>query len=100
MVCADTNSTTLADAVAAATEVASIHAGQIADGIRQVVARTGQPPVTVIVSGEGEFLARRALELAQPNAHVESMNYELGRTVSRAAPAHAVAVLAAEDAIA
>jgi probable H4MPT-linked C1 transfer pathway protein len=49
-------------------------------------------PVAYIVSGSGEFLARRAI--GPP--HHTSLNDELGPEVSACAPAYAVAVLAAE----
>lgn len=54
---------------------------------------------TVIVSGEGEFLALQVLEEAFGGAPVErtvSLNAELGPEVSACGPAFAVAVLAAE----
>jgi probable H4MPT-linked C1 transfer pathway protein len=54
---------------------------------------------TVIVSGTGEFLARRVLASLSkgfPSAHAVSLNDELGPAVSACAPAYAVAVLAAE----
>lgn len=53
----------------------------------------------VIVSGSGEFLARRIIEKALPErlqANTLSLNAELGPEVSACAPAYAVAVLAAE----
>jgi probable H4MPT-linked C1 transfer pathway protein len=55
---------------------------------------------TVIVSGAGEFLARRVVEKAfegSPLERIISLNDELGPTVSACAPAYAVAVLATED---
>ena len=97
MVCAD--DTSLAEAVVSAKAIAARHAAQIADGIRRIVASLGQPPETVIVSGEGEFLAKRALEVVQLSANVVSLKDQLGESISRCAPAHAVAVLAEEDAI-
>jgi len=54
----------------------------------------------VIVSGAGEFLARRVVEKALANTTLErivSLNDELGLTVSACAPAYAVAVLATES---
>jgi len=57
-------------------------------------------PRTVIVSGSGEFLARRVAEEAfagVPPRRVVSLSEELGPLVSACAPAHAVAVLAAES---
>jgi probable H4MPT-linked C1 transfer pathway protein len=55
---------------------------------------------TVIVSGAGEFLARRVVEKAFAEAPLDriiSLNDTLGPTVSACAPAYAVAVLATED---
>lgn len=100
MICADATLFTLDDATLAARAIATTQAGQIADGIRQVAAGLGHPPGTMIVSGQGEFLAARAVHLAQQNANVVSLSRELGECISRCAPAHAVAVLAAEEAIA
>jgi probable H4MPT-linked C1 transfer pathway protein len=55
----------------------------------------------VIVSGAGEFLARRVIEEFRGGAPVErvvSLNNELGPAVSSCAPAYAAAVLATEGA--
>jgi len=53
-------------------------------------------PEIGIVSGHGVFIARRALQRLERPIHVLDLNEVLGAEVSRAAPAHAVAVLAAE----
>jgi len=53
----------------------------------------------VIVSGSGEFLARRVAREALAGAPIErvvSLDEELGPEVSACAPAYAVAVLATE----
>jgi len=60
---------------------------------------TQNPPElrTVIVSGAGEFLARRVIDRAFHGAPIEriiSLNDELGPVVSACAPAYAVAILA------
>jgi uncharacterized hydantoinase/oxoprolinase family protein len=54
---------------------------------------------TVLVSGLGEFLARRVVDKAFKGGveRVVSLNVELGPAVSACAPAYAVAVLAAES---
>jgi probable H4MPT-linked C1 transfer pathway protein len=55
---------------------------------------------TLIVSGAGEFLARRVVEKAVWGTHIKriiSLDDEFGPTVSACAPAYAVAVLAAES---
>ena len=95
LICADTLSR--AEAVISAQAIAATHTNQIADGIRQIVDQMAQPPGTVIVSGDGEFLARRALDVVQLGANVVSLKDQLGENISRCAPAHAVAVLARED---
>lgn len=63
-------------------------------------ASADSPPLSgVIVSGAGEFLARRAAEEAfvdLPRAAVVSLTDQLGPEVSACAPAFAVAVLAGE----
>ena len=54
---------------------------------------------TVIVSGEGEFLARRVAGRAYPDVPpgaVVSLNERLGPVVSACAPAYALAVLMEE----
>jgi probable H4MPT-linked C1 transfer pathway protein len=54
---------------------------------------------TLILSGAGEFLARRVIEVSvrlSSADRVVSLNDELGPAVSACAPAYAVAVLAAE----
>ncbi|WP_439621820.1 hydantoinase/oxoprolinase family protein [Gemmata sp.] len=68
---------------------------------RSVYYDTSSPPelATVIVSGAGEFLARRVADGAfpdRPPRATVSLNDELGPAVSVCAPAYAVAVLAAE----
>ena len=53
-------------------------------------------PATIIVSGRGEFLARKLIAQEKLTAAIVSLREELGKTVSRSAPAHALAVLASE----
>ncbi len=96
MVCADPDLVTREVAVTMAAAVAEAQQRQIADGLRQVIAARGEAPQTVVISGEGEFLARRAVQQAELAAQVVSLGSQLGHEVSRCAPAHAVAVLAAE----
>jgi len=100
MICADSTSFSLEDARVAAQAIAARHAEHVAAGIRQVVARSGQRLTAVVVSGEGEFLAARAVGLVLPDTRIVSLKSHLGEGVSRCAPAHAVAVLAAEETIA
>ena len=69
---------------------------KIAAIITQLVARLPQPPHTVVVSGQGDFLARRVLEKAKIKANLVALARELGPELSQCAPAHALAVLARE----
>jgi uncharacterized hydantoinase/oxoprolinase family protein len=50
----------------------------------------------VVLSGRGEFLARRLIERLRLKCPVISLSTELGPSISRCAPAHALAVLARE----
>ena len=50
----------------------------------------------LVISGRGEFLARRMLDKIKLKANVVSLTRELGPELSRCAPAHALAVLARE----
>ena len=66
------------------------------DALEDVLSRLPSPPTTVVISGRGEFLARRVIEQLGLTAKVVSLSAELGPDLSRAATAHAVAVLARE----
>ena len=75
---------------------ADAQVSRVAAAIQQVVRGLAVAPETVVLSGHGEFLARDAVELSQINGRLVSMAQELGSSVSRSAPAHALAVLARE----
>jgi probable H4MPT-linked C1 transfer pathway protein len=82
-----------------ARQVATQQTRLVAAALDRVLRRLPGPPQTVVLAGEGEFLARAAL-----NSHagfracpVVSLREMLGEAVSAAACAHAVAVLAAEQ---
>jgi uncharacterized hydantoinase/oxoprolinase family protein len=61
-----------------------------------VLDRLSDRPSTVIISGQGEFLARELVRRMGLECRVVSLANELGPGVSRAAPAHALAALARE----
>jgi probable H4MPT-linked C1 transfer pathway protein len=63
------------------------------DAVIRVTSDHGIHPDTVVISGEGEFLARRALG----NVEVISLADELGPEISKSACAYAVAILAQES---
>jgi (4-(4-[2-(gamma-L-glutamylamino)ethyl]phenoxymethyl)furan-2-yl)methanamine synthase len=96
MICADVTMFEGADALAAAEAIRHHQTARIAAAVGQVVARLGQSPESIILSGAGEFLARRVIERMNLAGDVISLSAELGPALSRCAPAHALAVLARE----
>ncbi len=95
-ICADREIFTESDAQAVAESLAQAQLKKIAAIAAQLIARLQQPPETVIISGRGEFLARRVLDEVKLKAKVISLTKELGPELSYCAPAHALAVLARE----
>ena len=94
-ICADREMFDEADAQRAAEAVARSQAAKIAVAVAQVIGRLPGPPETIVISGRGEFVARRVLERMQVAcAKTVSLAEELGPDLSRAATAHALAVLA------
>jgi (4-(4-[2-(gamma-L-glutamylamino)ethyl]phenoxymethyl)furan-2-yl)methanamine synthase len=95
-ICADREMFSDADASAAAEAIARSQLAKIAVAAGQVLGRLPAPPATIVISGRGEFLARRVLERMKVAAKIVSLAEELGPAPSRCAPAHALAVLARE----
>ncbi|HWB09636.1 MAG TPA: hydantoinase/oxoprolinase family protein [Pirellulales bacterium] len=96
MICADRETFSEEDGMAAAETVSRGQLSQLGVAARNVLRRLPAPPDTIVISGQGEFLARRLCQRLQVAAKVVSLSDELGKDVSRAAPAHALAVLARE----
>lgn len=96
MICADPTMFTEADAQAAASAVRDAQLAMLENAVRNVSARLGQQPQTLILSGQGEFLLRQLAARLSWRCEVLSLTNELGADVSRCAPAHALAVLARE----
>lgn len=97
-ICADRDLFTLVDALAAARQIAADQLALIGASLQRVVERLQAEVACCVVSGEGEFLARRAIATICPTARVVSLGERLGPRLSRVAPAHALAVLAHERA--
>ncbi len=97
-ICADREMFSETDARLAAEALAQSQVSKIASIAVQLIARLQQPPHTVVVSGKGEFLARRVLDKLKLKSAVISLSKELGPELSLCAPAHALAVLAREGA--
>lgn len=96
MIAADAENFNHRDAVTLAKSLAESQAARLAAAIERVQSQMSEPPELFILSGHGEFLAERALERLQRTLPTLSLTKELGSHVSRAAPAHALAVLARE----
>jgi probable H4MPT-linked C1 transfer pathway protein len=98
MLCCDREELNLEEARAIARELAHRQAMQIRDAVKTVVGRMNGWCGTVVVSGSGEFLARRAVEQAAPltGCEIHSLSAALGDGHSSAAPAFALARLAME----
>jgi probable H4MPT-linked C1 transfer pathway protein len=94
-VCADGDEFDGDDAIRAAQAVADAQARSLAAAIDAAHHRH-QALELAILSGHGEFLARRALERACRALPTHSLRDELGADVSRCASSHALAVLANE----
>jgi uncharacterized hydantoinase/oxoprolinase family protein len=96
MICADGEDFAEVDAITAAQSLAKAQLALVTRGLSQVLAQQSRRPQAVVVSGQGEFLARRALAELNLNCPIVSLAEKLGPKVSRVAPAHALAVLASE----
>jgi len=96
MIAADGEDFNHRDAVTMAESVADAQVSKLAAAIGQVKSGLPAAPAQIVLSGHGEFLAREALDLLQVAAPCVSLTKELGRAISRSAPAHALAVLARE----
>jgi probable H4MPT-linked C1 transfer pathway protein len=94
MICAEDVEFHHKDAAVFAESVAEDHASLVAAALRPWLEE--DVALDVIVSGAGEFLARRALTEAGHRGDVISMARKLGAQISHAATAHALAVLARE----
>ncbi len=97
-ICADAESFNHRDAVAIAQAIAESQAQLLTTAMERVVHRLGEMPRSVAIAGHGEFLARRAIAQFGLEAPIISLHQQLGAAISRAATAHALAVLANEAA--
>ena len=96
-ICADRSMFDEHDALRAAETVARAQVAKISVGARQAAGALPGEPRVVVVSGQGEFVARRVVERLWPDAAVVSLAQRLGPSVSQCATAHALAVLADEE---
>jgi uncharacterized hydantoinase/oxoprolinase family protein len=97
MICADRTQFDAEDALAAAVAIREAQLDRLRVAVASVTASQPHPIETVVVSGTGEFLARALVEAEWPAVRIVSLAKELGARVSACAPAHSLAVLAAES---
>ncbi len=84
------------DALAAAKAIAIAQQAKIGVVLHGLIRRLGAPPKAIVISGQGEFLARAVVQKLRCDATIVSLNEQLGQAASRVAPAYALAVLARE----
>ena len=99
MICADLESSTKDERLRLAENVQMRQVTTLGFAVEAAVSRLPGPPQTVVLAGEGEFLARIVLreQKAFPPCRAVLLSQTLGPTISRAACAYAVAMLAAEE---
>jgi probable H4MPT-linked C1 transfer pathway protein len=97
MIGAESDSFLDQDARALAEFVAGRQQRILSDAVLQIRDRIRRSVSTVIVCGQGEFLARRLIAACIASAKVLSLSHLIGALPSQCAPAHAVAVLARES---
>ena len=95
-ICADREMFSETNAQRAAAAIRRAQVDQIGKAVERVVARRPAGPLTVVLAGEGDFLARRVVAELRLAGEVISLTDRLGPDVSRCGPAHALAVLARE----
>ena len=97
MLLADPEEVTEDEAIAMATWCADSQSRQVARALARVAAAAGWRPEAIVLSGHGQCLARRALARLGWNVDIVSLPDSLGADVSRAAPAHSLALIAREQ---
>ncbi|MCA9150631.1 MAG: hypothetical protein KDA92_15070 [Planctomycetales bacterium] len=95
-ICADSEQFNHRDAVAMSQAVAETQAELLASAIERVMQRLADTPSSVLVTGHGDFLARRALDHLGIAPQVTTLRQQLGANIARCATAHALAVVANE----
>ena len=98
LICADREMFDHSDAAALATVASRAQLASLEPAMRRAIDRLPSRPDAVVLSGSGEFLARRLIERLGLSVRLIALSEELGPVVSRCAPAHALAVLAREAA--
>ncbi|MEX0819310.1 MAG: hydantoinase/oxoprolinase family protein [Pirellulaceae bacterium] len=98
MICADGEEFSSRDAIGAAEAVAGALTQVIVKGLRQVSTAYSFDPALVILSGQGAFATKNALEQAGITSTQLDLADLIGTAAADCAPAHALATLAREAA--
>jgi probable H4MPT-linked C1 transfer pathway protein len=85
---------TMADATEAADDIAARQAALVSLALEHVAHAGDGPPETIVLAGHGDRLAERALDRAGWRPRIERLADAVGPGAARAAPAHALALLA------
>jgi len=96
MICADETMFSQEDGQRAAEAIQVAQLAQLEAAAKRVRRQMKSLPETIVVSGQGEFLALHLVERLGFDGNIISLTQELGAGVSQAACAHALAVLASE----
>jgi len=94
MLLADPEDVTEGESIAMAAWCADRQSLLVARALRRVAASLGWQPRSIVLSGHGGCLARLALSRVGWDAELVSLTSTLGPDVSRAAPAHSLALIA------
>jgi probable H4MPT-linked C1 transfer pathway protein len=99
MLCADLETSTFEERRQYAESILKTQMAILGRAFDAVVMRLPEPPHTIVLAGDGEFLIRLALKAQArlPTCRGVSLSEKLGAEISRAACAYAVAILASEE---
>jgi probable H4MPT-linked C1 transfer pathway protein len=98
MFCADATTFSDRDALQAAAGVRDAQVAQLQQAVKQVAMNMPQPPDQLVAGGAGEFLISHIVRETAASARTVSLAERLGVEVAVSATAHALAVLASENA--
>jgi len=91
-ICADVTMFSHEEAKRAAEAIREAQLQQLLVAAKQVLGRMKSPPETIVISGQGEFLARRLVERMGKDISIVSLAEKIGPEISRSACAHALAI--------
>jgi probable H4MPT-linked C1 transfer pathway protein len=95
--CADSDDLQPEEFQRIANAVRDVQHAELTRAIHMIGDRIPRPPSACILSGSGDFLAEAVVRRVLPNCRLVSLANEIGLQASTCAPAHALAVLAAES---